>query len=154
MYALGLNAGAFAGISTDAQDAALLSASKTADSYLLKRFQLPLEEWGDDLRSAVSVIAAYRILATRGFSEEGEAEQLRLRYEDELKWLSKVSSGAITPIDVSDSSGGANTTDAAGEARDAAYVLAPTEGYATEGSFWDKGTEYPGGGGPPKRRGW
>lgn len=154
MYVLGLNSGAFAGISTDAQDSALASASRTADSYLIKRFDLPLQEWGEDLRETVSVVAAYRILAARGFSEQGEAEQLRLRYEDAIKWLTKVASGGVTPVDVVDASGGANSTDAAGEARESAYVLAPSEGYTTEGTFWDKGSEVPGGVGPPKRRGW
>lgn len=155
MYALSLNQRAFGDISEADQDKALESASRTADSYLTNRFQLPLTAWGDDLREVVSSIAAYRALAARGFApNQDDADQVRKRFDDAIKWLRDVGGGSATPVGIRDAGG--NATDAAGEAAVAARprVLQHYEGSEGRDSFWEKGTSSPGGVGPPKPRGW
>lgn len=95
---LGLSAKALTGIPLADQDAALAAASAVADGYLAARYTLPLLAWGDDLKRAVSLIAAYDLMTRRGYSPEGGDEQLRLRYEDGVKWLEQVGKGAISPV--------------------------------------------------------
>lgn len=51
----------------------------------------------DDLRRAVCCIAAYDLLSVRGYNPEGADENLRLRYEDAIRWLKGVASGFIDP---------------------------------------------------------
>lgn len=100
LYRLALRQAALGGISSADQSAALEAASQVADSYLQARYKLPLVGWGDDLRRAVAIIAAYDLLAGRGFAPEGADEHVRLRYEDALRWLRDVSLGVVTPVGV------------------------------------------------------
>lgn len=81
----------------------LQSASGVIDGYLAARFILPLITWGEDLKRACSIIAAYDLMTVRGHSPHGPDENLRLRYEDILRWLRDVSTGKIHP-QVEDSS--------------------------------------------------
>lgn len=94
---LSLPAAALAGVPEADQDAALEAASDLADSYLAARYTLPLVSWQDDLRRAVCAIAAYDLMVRRGFSPQGADEQLRLRYEDALRWLDLVARGLVSP---------------------------------------------------------
>lgn len=104
---LGVPAAALAGISTDAQDAALASASEVADSYLRARFVLPLQSWGDDLRQAVCQITAWRLIATRGLDPSGNShEVLRAGYEDAIGWLKRVTENTVSPSVTDSSSAG------------------------------------------------
>ena len=103
LYRLALRRAALEGIPQADQERALEAASRLADSYLQARYRLPLTAWGDDLRRAVAVIAAYDLLAGRGFAPEGADEHIRLRYEDAIAWLRDVSRGAATPVGVVDS---------------------------------------------------
>lgn len=102
LYRLALRRTALEGIPQADQERALEAASRLADSYLQARYRLPLTAWGDDLRRAVAVIAAYDLLAGRGFAPEGVDEHIRLRYEDAITWLRDVSRGAATPVGVVD----------------------------------------------------
>lgn len=102
LYRLALRQAALSGILVADQNAALEAASRVADSYLQARYKLPLTAWGDDLRRAVAIIAAYDLLAGRGFTPEGADEHVRLRYEDALRWLRDVSLGVVTPVGVVD----------------------------------------------------
>lgn len=151
---------ALTGISSDDQNAALKAASRVADSYLLKRFTLPLTQWGDDLRQVVTDIAAYRLLKRRGFNpDNGDDAHLRMAYEDAVKWLESVSRGSATPLDVVDSRADtANNTDAAGELSESTaspIVLQPRQETESEDGFWESDTYVTGGGvGSPRRRGW
>jgi phage gp36-like protein len=156
---------ALTGISTPDQDAALQAASRVADSYLVKRWQLPLqttptEGWGDDLRQAVCDIAAYRLLKRRGFNpEQGDDASLRMSYEDAVKWLENVAKGSVTPIDLVDSNpSAAGDTDAAGELEDTtakALVLQARDETLDEDEFWEPDPFLVSSGvGSPKRRGW
>lgn len=103
LYSLGLPQRALSGVSVPDQEAALESASRLADSYLSARYTLPLTAWGSDLRRAVAVIAAYDLLAVRGFAPEGADEHVRLRYEDAIRWLENVSKGLVNPVGIVDS---------------------------------------------------
>ncbi|AZF88286.1 hypothetical protein [Meiothermus phage MMP17] len=102
LYRLALRQAALSGISSADQTQALEAASQVADSYLQARYKLPLVGWGDDLRRAVAIIAAYDLLAGRGFAPEGADEHVRLRYEDALRWLRDVSTGVVTPVGIVD----------------------------------------------------
>ena len=110
---LALPAAALAGIPAADQDAALEAASDLADSYLRARYTLPLVAWEDDLRRAVAAIAAYDLMVRRGFSPTGADEQLRLRYEDALRWLERVAAGQLHP-QIVDSSPVPETTEPIG----------------------------------------
>lgn len=103
LTALGVRSAALTGISSADQQQALEAASRVADSYLQARYKPPLSAWGQDLTRAVAIIAAYDLLAVRGFAPEGVDEHLRLRHEDALRWLRDVSLGAVTPVGIVDS---------------------------------------------------
>ena len=90
---LGVAAAALSDVPVPDQEAALDAASRLADSYLARRYRLPLVSWGDDLKRAVALIAAYDLIAVRGFAPEGADEHLRLRYEDAIRWLEQVAKG-------------------------------------------------------------
>lgn len=94
---LAIPAAALTGVSTADQDAALEAASDLADGYLRSRYALPLTAWEDDLRRAVCGIAAYDLLTRRGFRPEDSGENVRLRYEDAVRWLKGVADGSISP---------------------------------------------------------
>ena len=102
LTSLGLRSNALAGIPQASLDAALDAASRLADSYLQARYQLPLSAWGEDLRRCVAVLAAYDVMAVRGFAPEGVDEHLRLRAEDAIRWLEGVARGLVTPVGIVD----------------------------------------------------
>jgi phage gp36-like protein len=112
---LSLPAAALTGISTADQDAALEAASDLADSYLKTRFKIPLITWQDDLRRAVTHIAGYDLMVRRGYNPEAGADpNIRLRYEDAIRWLKYVALGTVSP-DIKDSSAAGTLTQAAPE---------------------------------------
>lgn len=93
---LGIAAAALSGVATATQDAALDAASDTADGYLRGRYTLPLTAWGDDLRAHVCGIAAWRLLATRGFDPNRSGDiAIRQLYDDAIAWLKDVSAGRV-----------------------------------------------------------
>lgn len=100
---LGLPPAVLSAIPVADQDAALEAASDLADSYLRVRYTLPLLSWQDDLRRAVCHIAAYDLLVRRGFNPTGADEQVRLRYEDAIRWLERVAQGLLSPAIVDSS---------------------------------------------------
>lgn len=152
---LPIPAAAIAGISADVKNAALQGASDHADSYLISRFDLPLASWGKDLRRAVANIALYDIMSTRGYSpESGDNASIRDRAKDAEAWLKDVSAGKATPTGVVDSSAGGNTTDAAGEQRQMAFVVQPHNASESADDFWGGSTPQEGGVGAVRRRGW
>jgi phage gp36-like protein len=110
--ALGLPPRALEKVSNTEKEDAITSASSLADGYIARGYVLPLTRWGDDLRWAVCVIAAYNLMAGRGFNPEGGDEQLRLRYEDALRWLGRISDGKVRPPGFVDSAEPATGTGA------------------------------------------
>jgi phage gp36-like protein len=101
---LGLPASVLSGFTPADQNAALEAASSLADSYLAARYTLPIISWGSALTRAVAVIAAYDLMSRRGYDPNRPGdENLRLRYEDALRWLQDVAAGRVDP-QVQDSS--------------------------------------------------
>jgi len=78
------------------QQAALEAASATVEGYLRCKYQVPLVQWGLDIRRVVCVLAAYDLMTTLGYNPEGSDTHLRLRTEDALRWLKQVSEGVVT----------------------------------------------------------
>ncbi len=104
---LGVSANALSGVDTLEQEGAIASASNLADGYLATRFTLPIVTPSADLVEAVCKIAAYNILAIRGYNPElGADEVLRARHKDAIAWMEGVAAGRITPPLVDSTPGG------------------------------------------------
>lgn len=85
---------------TDAQlNAALVSASTTADSYLRGRYAYPLVAWGDDLRKYVCWVASYELLTgPRGMAPGAGADSnIGERNNLAIEWFQGVQRKAIHP---------------------------------------------------------
>lgn len=97
-------AGALAGISADAQDAALAAASRVADdSFRAGGWTLPLTAWSDSLTNNVCYITAYDLLYSKGAAATANALFYRQRYDDAIRWLAKIEKG-FEPAGIEDSS--------------------------------------------------
>jgi phage gp36-like protein len=94
---LAIPAGAVANVSPTDQQNACDAASATVLGYFAARYALPLLTWGLDVRLHASLIAAYNMMAKRGFNPAGADEQIRERYMDAIYWLRDVSNGRVTP---------------------------------------------------------
>lgn len=100
----GLPSGALTDIANATIDAALLWASEVCDSYMRKRHLLPLTAWGNDLRTLVCDLAAWRLLKRKGFNPAAPAHQAILKsYDEALLSLKDVAQG-LTELGVTDSS--------------------------------------------------
>lgn len=98
LAALGLPPHALAGVEAADQYAALEAASALVDSYLRGRYPLPLLSWGRELTRVTAIIAAYDLMSRRGYDPNRPGdENLRLRYEDAIRWLEGVAAGRIDP---------------------------------------------------------
>lgn len=75
------------------------TASSTADGSIGPRGQLPLlTPYPPELVEAVCKIAAYNILSVRGLSPTAGADSnMRLRYEDAMRWLNDVRTQRVSP---------------------------------------------------------
>lgn len=101
---LGVASTALSAVATATQEDALDACSALADGYLDGRFTLPLAAWGDDLRMHVAGMAAFRLLAGRGYDpQKGGDEVIRMLWEDAIRWLERVSAGSVTPAGITDS---------------------------------------------------
>lgn len=102
---LGLIGGVLASILPAVQDAALAAAASVADSYLQGRYVLPLSSWGQDLVAAVCAIAAYNLMASKGYNPAAGADpNIRQRYLDAIEWLRGVAKETETPASIVDAS--------------------------------------------------
>lgn len=93
--AVGLPAGALGSVPVAAQQAALLNASRFADTYLRAGSRLPIAAPYDPaLVDAVCQIAAWRLMQRRGFNPNtpGDAA-IRMGYEDAVKFLTRIADG-------------------------------------------------------------
>lgn len=108
--------------------AALLSASSELDDYLGGRFTLPLLRWSTIALPQHTVnVAAYRLLTKRGWRPQvSEDEQIRLLYEDALRWAKAIASGAIAVVGIVDSTPVEGSGPGAG---DAFVVTRPRRGW-------------------------
>ena len=103
----GLPAKATAGIASATITAALESASRVVDSYIGTRYDLPLVSFDASVTMAACKIAAYELLATRGFAAgTPDAENVEKRYATAISWCRDVATGKATPsvITVTDQS--------------------------------------------------
>lgn len=90
--------------SSAVQDAHLLAASETVDSYLRQQFQLPLKQWGSDIVRYTCWIAAYSLVCMRGFNPQSEADGIyETNYNKAISWLKDVAKALASP-DITDSS--------------------------------------------------
>jgi phage gp36-like protein len=101
---LGIASAALDAITNQSKIAALEAASRLIDSYYAQCFTLPIVTWTDDTKRACVNIATYDLLSKRGFSpQSGSDENIRLRYEDTIRWLEQVAACNLSP-QVTDSS--------------------------------------------------
>lgn len=88
----------------EAKTEALESASALIDGYLRRRYTLPLVAFVPDLTRAACSIAAYDLLSANGYDPIAQDNgNVRIRYEDAIKWLERVAGGEISP-EITDSS--------------------------------------------------
>ncbi len=94
----GLPPAALEGVGRGLVDKAILAASSLADSYLRKRFTLPLTSFSEDLTRAVVHIAVCDLMVRRGFNPASGADQLIVdRKADAIAWLEDVAAGKVEP---------------------------------------------------------
>lgn len=92
--ALELPDDALTGLAAGTVDAAIAWASSLANSYLRKRYTLPLVQYGDDLRQQVAALATWQLMRKRGFQPgSGADESVVVGKEDAIRWLRDVSHG-------------------------------------------------------------
>ena len=86
--------------SDDEKTYALVMASSEADSYLQRRYCLPLESWDYKLIEAVTDIAAYKLVYREGYSPDGNNydRNFKLRYDRAIEWLSDVGNRKVHPV--------------------------------------------------------
>jgi phage gp36-like protein len=103
----GAPAAAFAANTPEQEQAAIDAANALADSYLGKRYDLPLQEWGADLVRAVAVIATYDLIVVRGSNPEspGNAD-LHARWQAAMDWLAGIAEQKIDPQAIVEAEGG------------------------------------------------
>lgn len=102
----GLSASALGTVTTAQQQAFIDAANAKIDSYIGAKFTLPLTSWGADLRDASVAIAAFSLIAFRGFDPEDPGDVVFQNRKDEaLAWLKLISKGEVTPL-VADSAAG------------------------------------------------
>lgn len=95
--AAGLPPAAVSGIPQSAVDACLAQASGVADSYLRKRYTLPLTAPYDAaLVRCVIDVAVYLVMRRRGIQPESATDvAIRMGYQDALAWLGLVATGEV-----------------------------------------------------------
>lgn len=92
----GLPPAALALATTTVQEEMLVGASRTADSYIAKKYTLPLLAWGEDLTDAVCAIASWRLMVRVGANPQlGPDAWVLERYREAIKWLEGIASGDV-----------------------------------------------------------
>jgi phage gp36-like protein len=88
---VGLPSTALGQLTTLQKETALETASREVDTYLRGRYLLPLTAWGSEITKATCVLAAYALMAVRGFNPQSGADViLSDRYNATIKWLTLV----------------------------------------------------------------
>jgi len=93
---------------TPAQQQAILDAANSKiDSYIGAKFHLPLVSWGADLNGAAVSMAAFGMIAFRGFDPEDPGDVVfKERRDNALAWLDLIGKGEVTPVVVDSAPGG------------------------------------------------
>lgn len=98
LHTYGLSAVACGNVTTGDQQVILDGRNAWADGKLRGRYQLPLLAWDVDLRMMVAQLAAYDVMIRRGYNPAAGADvNVRLRYEDALKWFDGVERQNVHP---------------------------------------------------------
>lgn len=86
--------------SDDDKTYALVMATAEANSYLQRRYCLPLKSWDYKLIEAVTDIAAYKLVYREGYSPENTAydKNFKIRYDRAIEWLSDVGNRKVHPV--------------------------------------------------------
>jgi len=86
--------------SDDDKTYALVMASSEADSYLQRRYSLPLTSWDYKLIEAVCDIAAYKLVYREGYQPDGPNydKNFKIRYDRAIEWLSDVGNRKVHPV--------------------------------------------------------
>jgi phage gp36-like protein len=91
---LGVPGDAYSGLPNEQINSALAAASDIADSYLNKRYTLPLVSWRDDLRLRVAQIASKNLMASRGFRPGSGNDEVAVDAEKQaIAWLKDIARG-------------------------------------------------------------
>lgn len=94
VYNLGVPQQALQSVTVAQQNAELQAASDVADGYFRARWgtnAVPLVAWDTSVTQAVAQIAAYKLCRIRGYrGNAGSDTELRIGYEDAIKWLGQV----------------------------------------------------------------
>lgn len=91
---LGIPGDAYSGKPNTEINAALLAWSVFADSYIAKRYTLPLVSWGDDLRLAVAQLASLALMGNRGFRPGSGNDEIAVDSKNDARgWLLDISTG-------------------------------------------------------------
>lgn len=95
---LGIPAAAYAGLAPTVISSAILSASSLADSYLRKRYTLPISTPGDDLKAKVADLVQYNLLVVRGFRPDSGNDVIASKRRDDAEnWFRDVAKGLVEP---------------------------------------------------------
>jgi phage gp36-like protein len=70
---------------------AINRAGSVTNSYLAKRYDIPLPTVPESIRDATVTIAKYKLLARRSFI----SEELKFEYGEVIKWLKDLASGVV-----------------------------------------------------------
>lgn len=107
---VGLPAAALENVPLTSITEAAVNASSQADSYLASTYTLPFVQINGQLTQQTACIAAWTIIATRGFDPNSPRDMvIRQRYEDAVKFLERVSARRATLPGVIDSASPANS---------------------------------------------
>ena len=102
LYKYGAPERALGGIPDATKEAELETASQIVDSYFRGRYSLPLASWDAATTEATCKIAAYNLLATRGYNPAAGADpNIRDRWVDAIEWLRRVQKQQAHPNVVS-----------------------------------------------------
>jgi phage gp36-like protein len=86
---------ALTGFSTGQKQTAIDQSAAIVDSYIGNVTTLPLSTFGEDVRGAEAKICDYELLSRRGYNPDGGGDaNVRLRYEDALRWLEAIARGS------------------------------------------------------------
>ncbi len=127
----GIQEEALRGIPVPRQVRAISAACRRFDSVLKGQVVFPLVQVGDDAKECVAVLAAFTLMSVRGWSGDGDADQMLLeRYDRMLDWLTLIANDKAFP-DVTGSASG--DTKGRPSARPRA-VSSSQQGWSTRGT--------------------
>jgi phage gp36-like protein len=99
LYQYGAPSKAFGALDAGTLNAGLAAASAEVDSMLRGRYSLPLLTWDESIKRWTCQIAAYQLLAVRGFDPRaGGDANLLARYDQAMRELGEVQRQARHPL--------------------------------------------------------